>query len=158
MGTGRVCARSELRTPSGEILDLTGTWLGDSGTYWTFAQVGDCIWATALDHYLLPPDSHDFYWQWFIRGTLHPDYTVSVDFAVSQLVANNAVRAEPGYGHTNIAIEFDEVSGAAASLRREANRCDFAGGGPCQGEIALQTSTWALVSPTVILPPPTPGP
>ncbi len=148
------CREIDLRLSNGDPLDLTGTWLGDDASYWTFTQLDDCVWATATDQYG-PSDGSFTYWQIYLRGTLAHDFTISVEYAYSPY-ADGASAAH--YGHAVLSIEFLDADGAM-TLRKTAG-CDAGEGtAPCPaGEGTLQTTVWTPVSSRVILPAPTPEP
>ena len=93
------------------------------------------------------------YWQIYLRGSLEPDFTVPVEYAYSPL----SDIVESHSGHAVLTIEFGDA-GEVAALRKTAG-CTGGGGDECPpGEGTLQTTLWTLISPTVILPPPTPEP
>ncbi len=141
--------------PDGTPIDLTGTWHGNEGSYWTFVQVRECVWATATDRY--PAfGSPDGFWQIYLRGSLLSDFTMPVEFAYSPL--GDVVGSH--FGHAVLSIDFGaEESGESLTLRKTAGCIGGEGEVPCPaGEGNLQTTVWTLVSPTVILPPPTPEP
>jgi hypothetical protein len=140
------CADIDLRSPSGERLDLSGTWHGDDNAYWLFFQVGDCVWATATDLYF-----EDYYTVQALRGTLLTDLTVSVEFAYGGFFT--------GYGHATLQVDFGDSGGTETLSLRKVSGCTASGLPPCPpGETSLQTTTWTRVSSRVIVPAPTPGP
>jgi hypothetical protein len=145
------CQDIDLRFPDGGQLELTGTWFGNDGSYWTFSQVGECVWATATDRYLA--FGAPAYWQVFLRGVLRSDFTLPVEFAYSPL--SDVLPSH--YGHGVLSIEFGASEGSL-TLRKTVG-CSGGEEDACPpGEGTLQTTQWTLVSPTVILPPPTPEP
>jgi hypothetical protein len=143
------CAESDLRLPSGGPVDLTGTWHGDDDAYWVVVQIGDCVWATATDEYL------DGYWQVSLRGNVRTDFTVPVEF----VYAGNQDLGIRGYGHAVLQIEITDAGGVERLSLRKIAGCDATGEPPCPpGETSLQTTVFSVVSTSVIVPAPTPGP
>lgn len=139
------CPDIDLRSPSGEPLDLSGTWHGDDNAYWLFFQVGECVWATATDVYF-----GDSYTVQTLRGRLLTDLTVPVEFAYAGLFT--------GYGHATLQIAFGGSGGETLYLRKVGG-CTASEVSQCPpGELSLQTTTWTRVSTRVIVPAPTPGP
>ena len=143
------CADFDLRLPSGGPVDLTGTWHGDDDAYWVFVQVGDCVWATATDHYL------NGYWQVSLRGTLRTDFTLPIEFVYA---GNRDLGGHRGFGHAVLQIDITDAGGAETLSLRKIGGCDATGEPPCPpGETSLQTTVFRVVSTDVIVPPPTPG-
>jgi hypothetical protein len=142
-----------MRSPSGDQVDLSGTWLGNEDAYWLFSQVGDCVWATAMDNYITPGGIHEP-WQIYLRGTLRTDFTIPVEFAYSNL----GRLLGPHYGHAVLGITFATDGSTDAMTLTKIGGCRGGEVESCPaGEGSLQTTVWTLVSPTVILPPPSPG-
>ena len=140
------CPDVDLRLPSGDRLDLTGTWLGNDDAYWSFVQVGECVWATATDRYIA-----DAYIQEYLRGVLQPDFTLPIEFAYAG--------AFTGYGHATLEIDVQDPNGAETLRLRKVAGCTAAQQPPCPaGETSLQTTVWTRVAARPILPPPTPAP
>ena len=147
-----VCRELDLQLPNGDPLDLNGTWLGNEDSYWTFTQVGDCVWATATDEYLTFGGQPTF-WQVYLRGTLLPDFTMPVEYAYSPFSGGGDASH---YGHGVLSIEFGPDG--SLTLRKTAG-CTGGEGDLCPpGTGTLQTTFWTLVTSRVILPPPTPEP
>jgi hypothetical protein len=148
-----VCRDIEISLPNGDPLTVTGTWLGDDASYWTFTQIGDCVWATATDLYGFA-DRHT-YWQIYLRGTLHPDFTIEVEYAYSPITGETDGLSH--FGHAVLSIGFGDENGEL-TLRKTAG-CTAGEGAPCPpGTGTLQTTRWTLITSRVILPPPTPEP
>ena len=152
-GFPSTCHDLDLRSPNGDEVDLSGTWLGNEDAYWLFTQVGDCVWATALDNYTTP-NNPDAYWQIYLRGTLRSDFTIAVEYAYSSL----GTILGPHYGHAVLAIAFGADGSTDSMTLTKIVGCGGGEGDTCPaGEGTLQTTEWTLASSTVILPPPSPG-
>ena len=150
-----VCQDIDLQLPNGDPLDLTGTWLGNDGSYWPFTQLNDCVWATATDQYGFPDGSSAF-WQIYLRGTLLSDFTIPIEYAYSPFAGSDDGGASH-YGHAVLTIEFG--ADGALTLRKTAGCSGGEDTEPCPpGEGNLQTTAWSLVSTRILLPPPTPKP
>jgi hypothetical protein len=134
-------------------VNVSGTWLGNENAYWIFTQVGDCVWATALDKYITQ-STRDTFWQIYLRGTVRNDFTIAVEFAYSSL----GTIGGSAFGHAVLGINFGADGGTTTMTLTKLAGCEAAEGARCPpGESPLQTTAWTLVSPTVILPPPSPG-
>ena len=145
MGAVDTCPDLDLRSPSGDVVDVSGTWYGNDAAYWSFVQVGTCVWATATDYYV-----NDLWLQAYFRGALDSDFTIPGEFAYAGL--------ERAVGHATLEVQFDATGrGNAVKLVKVAG-CDAgADSAPCPpGEAPLQTTQWTRVSDEIILPPPTP--
>lgn len=159
-GTGSAalspCPDVELRTPSGDELDLTGTWLGNEDSYWVLTQVRGCLWGTTTDLYA-EPAGRPTYWQIYLRGIVQPDFTVPIEFAYSPLTVGPDIR---GYGHATLGIGFDDsLTRVGLTLTKIEGCSGGEDGPPCpEGEGTLQTTLWTRVSATITLPQPTLAP
>lgn len=67
------CAPRELRGPSGERIDLTGTWRGGQNVVYV-RQVGSCVWWISLSDY--PGQEPGAQAMVVFRGDLSPDFTL----------------------------------------------------------------------------------
>jgi len=150
------CRDLDLRSPSGEQLDLGGTWLGNDDAYWLFTQVGDCVWATATDHYGSDPlYGEDIYLQEYLRGYVQTDFTLPIEFAYSPI----GNRVGPRYGHAMFQIEFGAGGDAEALTLRKVGGCTASGDPPCSdGEASFQVTLLTRVDSSVTLPAPSPRP
>lgn len=72
-GEDEACAAIDLRTPSGERLDLTGTWRADDARFFV-AQFGDCVWWEELSAEENGPLGERF--RRLFAGHLQADFTV----------------------------------------------------------------------------------
>lgn len=68
------CLPIDLRLPSGNPLDLTGTWVGGS-TIHHLRQVGDCVWWVGISD--LPGEAPGASWMNSFQGHLSSDFTLS---------------------------------------------------------------------------------
>ena len=68
------CSPIDLRMPSGDRLDLTGTWTGGS-TIHHLRQVGDCVWWVGISD--LPGEPAGESWLNSFQGHLASDFTLS---------------------------------------------------------------------------------
>lgn len=132
------CPPIDLRTPSGVRVDLNGTWYANDDAYYSFLQIGNCLWATATTRlYVIT-----------LRGTVMSDFTVPLEFAY---VANR--QGAPGVfrvsGTATLLIEVDEGPGGEVVRLRKVLSEVF----PSMG-----VTQWTRVAdPPPLFPPPTPG-
>jgi hypothetical protein len=99
------CVPIDLLLPSGERLDLTGTWVGGS-TIHHVRQVGDCVWWVGISD--LPGEAPGESWLNSFQGHLKPDFTLSGVWAdVFTDLSGNLHE-----GRTTYRIEMTEVEGA----------------------------------------------
>jgi hypothetical protein len=68
------CLPIDLLLPSGDHLDLTGTWVGGS-TIHHVRQVGNCVWWVGMSD--LPGESPGESWLNSFQGHLNADFTLS---------------------------------------------------------------------------------
>jgi hypothetical protein len=61
------CQPLDLALPSGEPLDLTGSWLGDDLGPYELRQFGDCLWWVG----------QNLTYTYVLTGTLAPDFTIT---------------------------------------------------------------------------------
>ena len=104
------CPPIDLRTPAGDRIDLTGTWLtekeGIRGGIYYFRQVGSCIWFAGG---FTPPDDLEVrtalgYITVVFHGTLQSDFTINgvwIDARDEDLDASGAG------GTINLRVEVD---------------------------------------------------
>lgn len=76
--TGASCAPIDLRLPSGERLDLTGTWRGNELVHHV-RQIGDCVWWIAYSD--KPGQALGALYTITFLGHLRSDYTLAGDWA-----------------------------------------------------------------------------
>jgi hypothetical protein len=105
----QACASIDLRTPSGDGLDLTGTWSGDGALFFV-AQDGDCVHWEELSGTEGGPLGERF--RRVFSGTLREDFTVSGTFGMIYVQPGWIVPA-PGYdvprsGEAVYEVVFDE--------------------------------------------------
>lgn len=136
-GSEDSCPAVDIRTPNGAAITLTGTWLGDDEGYWQVYQQGNCVWWMGYGHQ----------YQTTMRGTVMPDFTISVEFA---RVGVFPLGAPPGKGtsltgHGKATLKIDLTKGSAPLTVRVVD------GGP-------GTTVWTRVFDKPIFPPPTPNP
>jgi hypothetical protein len=149
------CRPTDLRTPSGDLINLTGTWFGvDDQTYYTFLHMGRCIWASSTGGPHVFDQARVCCQELVLHGTVKSDFTIAVDFAyipiecgateVSCLgevgTATLMIEIESGPDGEEI-ITLHKVGGASAADRAS----------------NLGVTLWARVSRDLISPSPTPG-
>jgi hypothetical protein len=124
------CTPVELRTPSGTLIDLTGTWFGvDDQTYYSFLQIGRCMWASSTGGPHVFDQVRICCQELMLHGTLASDFTIGVDFAYVPLDCTPGgpdCRGEVGTATLMIEIEngpdgevitLHKVGGASAADR-----------------------------------------
>ncbi len=111
----------DLRSPSGEEVDLTGTWATElwtprAGTYY-LQQIGECLWWAG--GFPLDTDDPSFgptgNWINVFRGAVHSDFTVVGDWtdvhrecSTPTVIVCYGGPARPGSGGTiSLEIRFD---------------------------------------------------
>jgi hypothetical protein len=147
------CHDFRVLSPNGDEVRLDGTWLGNEGAYWTFTQVGDCVWATATDKYSTP-GSLDTYWQIYLRGTIRQDLTLAIEYAYSGIWPV-AIAGDSHYGHAVLSVVLAPDGSTGEMTILKVTGCNAAGNPPCpSGEGTLQTTEWSLLDTDLILPPP----
>lgn len=107
--SGPACPDVDLRTQSGERLDLTGTWLtereGARGGIYYVHQVGSCVWmAGGFDDTDNPADSPLSYVTVVISGQIEPDFTIVGEWSDVRVQFPNMAM---GYGSLVLAIDAD---------------------------------------------------
>lgn len=80
------CDPLDLRLPSGESLDLTGTWLGNDDGLYQVRQYGQCVW------WVGQTDT----WVHLLHGTVSSDLTVSASWA-TVASSNRGTPADAGF-------------------------------------------------------------
>jgi hypothetical protein len=80
------CDPLDLRLPSGEPLDLTGTWRGNDDGLYQVRQYGQCVW------WVGQTDT----WVHLLHGTVISDFTVSASWA-TVASSNRGTPADPGF-------------------------------------------------------------
>jgi hypothetical protein len=102
-----VCRPIELETPSGQRLDLTGTWGGGSTIHY-IRQIGSCVWWEAVSN--LPGAPLGSHWRNAFHGSVAPDFTVSGDWA--ELYNDSSFRqGGPESGWVQLQIVIETVGG-----------------------------------------------
>jgi hypothetical protein len=91
--------------PSGERLDLTGTWLGGS-TIHHVRQVGDCVWWVGISD--LPGEAAGDSWLNSFQGHLTTDFTLSGVWADVYTDRGGTLHE----GRTTFLILMPEIDGA----------------------------------------------
>jgi hypothetical protein len=102
------CDPIDLRMPSGELVDLTGTWLGNDGGLYEVRQFGECLWWSGVNVAF----TH------VLHGTIGADFTISAAWAT---VAGSDRRCNPAlvlpehrmisYGTMILELEFGSTNG-----------------------------------------------
>ena len=71
------CPPVDLRGPSGDRVDLTGTWSGRGALHY-IRQVGECVWWIALSN--APGEPAGSYLSISFQGRVRPDFTLAGDW------------------------------------------------------------------------------
>jgi hypothetical protein len=105
------CSTFDIRSPAGEIVDLTGTWSSDHNLLYYAFQTGDCLWITGGFETSTTEDIWRFGglgpWTTSFRGRLTAQFTVVGDWAdvrTADLVSFNR-----GWGAATYEILFPEA-------------------------------------------------
>jgi hypothetical protein len=102
------CAAIDLRSPSGNTVDLTGRWRSPGGIYY-LRQVGSCVWFVGLSADTGAPGGEDSTsWTNAFLGTLTPDFTFEGAWA------DVPWGTSEGAGEVTWRIGFTEVEGVEA--------------------------------------------
>lgn len=119
------CTPLDLRMPSGELIDLTGTWEGGATVHYV-RQIGDCVWWIALSDW---PDQAlgDFYSITF-SGHLSPDFTLQGNFAAILRPNMVGVPISPR-GHVKFEIDVPEPNSKEPLTLRQVDVIDPSEGG-----------------------------
>ncbi len=133
------------RTPNGDRVDLTGTWLGeDDQTYYSFIQVGDCVTAVGTGG----PNAEEVL---VLHGTMAPDLTIPVEWAHVPVGCRGAFcGGEIGTAVLEIEIE-NTPDGEVITLRKVGGNTGQ-DRGPNMG-----VTRWTRVTDDAVSPSPTPG-
>jgi len=134
------CPVIDLRTPTGVRVDLNGTWYANDDAYYSFLQIGNCVWATATTRlYVIT-----------LRGTVMTDFTVPVEFAYVAYRPHAPGEARV-HGTATLLIEFETTAdGEVIGLRKVLSEV--------YSPYAMGVTQWSRVSePPPLFPPPTPG-
>ena len=99
------CLSIDLLLPSGEPLDLTGTWGGGS-TIHHVRQVGDCVWWVGISD--LPGEAPGESWMNSFQGHVKSDFTLSGIWADVYTDLSGSLHE----GRTTYPIEMTMVDGA----------------------------------------------
>lgn len=111
-GTAGACPSIELRTPSGERIDLNGTWVtemeGFRGGIYYFRQVGTCVWFSGA--YPPPAEVEEDFGPLGLltvvfHGSIRPDLTITGDWADAR--QQNPGHLGPG-GTLELRLEFTD--------------------------------------------------
>jgi hypothetical protein len=130
--TAAACAPVDLRRPSGEALDLTGTWQGARSV--TFVrQVGSCVSWIALSN---NPNQELGAWAMStFRGDIGSDFTLSG--AWTWIVRPLGVPGQMG-GSVTFEIELATVNGEETLVLRSTTTAPQGGGGGPYGAATLE--------------------
>lgn len=106
------CLPIDLLLPSGEHLDLTGTWVGGS-TIHHVRQVDDCVWWVGVSD--LPGEAPGESWMSSFQGHLTSDFTLSGIWADVYTNRSGSLHE----GRTTFVIQTTTVDGADSILLQE---------------------------------------
>ena len=111
--TAITCPSNELRTPSGDLVDLTGTWFGvDDQTYYSFFQIGSCVWASSTGGPHVFDNARICCQELVLHGTVASDFTIAVDFAYVPLECEESLTPCVGaVGTATLKIEIESGPG-----------------------------------------------
>lgn len=96
----------DLRMPSGDLIDLTGTWEGGATVHYV-RQIGDCVWWIALSDW--PGQSLGDFYSITFSGHLSPDFIVQGDFAAILRPNMVGIPISPR-GHVKFEIDLPEAN------------------------------------------------
>jgi hypothetical protein len=142
------CDPLDLRLPSGEPLDLTGTWRGNDDGLYQVRQYGECVWWVGQTRY----------WVHVLQGTVTGDLTVSATWA-TVATSSPGNPGDPVYvppsarlGHGTILLRIEVAGdGTNATLRLiKVSGTDSAPGG-------IRTTEWSRVDDDPDHPLPSPA-
>jgi hypothetical protein len=147
------CPSTELRTPRGDLIDLTGTWFGvDDQTYYSFLQIGSCVWASSTGGPHVFDQAPLCCQELILHGTVASDFTIAVDFAYVPLDCATSLtpcRGETGSATLRIEIESGP-NGEVITLRK------VGGATALEGVHNLGVTQWTRVSSDQMTPSPSP--
>jgi len=124
------CGLIDLRTPSGERVDLAGTWTqvdtpGDPATTWWIRTLGDCVWGVGKVD-VFPEDPVPATVQ-HLRGKIRTDFVIEGEIVLvgpAVVFPNTSI-----YAPVEIIIEFDDAGQISLHEDREHGvqgpRCPF---------------------------------
>ena len=141
------CELLDFHLPSGETLDLTGTWLGNDAGLYEVRQFGDCVWWAGQTQY----------WVHVLQGTVGADLTLSATWATVATSSpgnpGDATYVPPNarLGHGTILLRIEVAAdGTNATLRLvKMSGTDTSPGG-------IRTTEWTRVDDEPDHPLPTP--
>jgi hypothetical protein len=137
------CESIDLRGPSGDHVDLTGTWTGAGASPWNVRQLGNCLFMVGFEQYGSPYSETVFHSM--CEAQLRPDFTAPG--RCIQLGRNvGLLTFEP----VRFDVVFDEDGEAAWQL--VPGECLTSPNSPICGEFPTMTRTGPDSSP---LPEPT---
>lgn len=127
--TVRGCQPIDLRLPSGERIDLTGTWHGAQSVVF-IRQEGSCVWWIALSDY----PGHELGAQYMVtfRGDLAFDFTLSGEW---MYVVPLPGISDQRHGFVRFDVAIETVAGEETLVLRSTTTAEQ-GGGP-YGSVTL---------------------
>ena len=150
-GATASCQPLDLRLPSGELVDLTGSWLGDDLGPYEFRQFGDCLWFVGQNATF----SYVFY------GHLEADFTIDGVWAtVSASPHKIGDVTNPGelhIGSGTLSVSID-IGTAATNAEVVIRKVGFTNDPGFEPTFDVHVTTWTKVDDQPDHPfPPPPG-
>jgi len=105
------CGPIDLRTPSGERVDLDGTWIevdtpGATPATWWIRTLGDCVWGVGkVDEFPENPGPDTVQ---HLRGKVRTDFVIEGEIVLVGPAVATAIAAT-AYARVELIIEFDEA-------------------------------------------------
>jgi len=105
------CEPIDLRTPSGERVDLDGTWIevdtpGATPATWWIRTLGDCVWGVGkVDEFPENPGPDTVQ---HLRGKVRTDFVIEGEIVLVGPAVATAIAAT-AYARVELIIEFDEA-------------------------------------------------
>jgi hypothetical protein len=128
------CEGTDVRTPSGERLALTGIWWSNGVGVYNIHQRGPCVnWLGMSRHYGQEPGTE---WTNVFSGTLRSDFTIGgrwADVPIDPASTNDDL----SFGTLTLRIDFEESDGVERPVLRVVTKTSLIGEG-------LEGSTWVL--------------
>jgi hypothetical protein len=128
------CPPIALRLPSGESLDLTGTWRGAQSVVFA-RQEGSCVWWIALSDF--PGQERGSQFMFMFRGEIGTDFMLTGEWIV--VVRPGGIGGIAGRRHGSVTFEIDTetLDGEDTVVLRSTTVAGESGAGP-YGSVTLE--------------------